>query len=120
VRTSILLAALVLLFSVSSSTQEVQHAPTVAQCQADQALWLSKLQKPHGRGTDDVGVTTMHKWQSEMNDCQSVDPANRRKYYETIVEAISEVETREMAFIYRHGLYPQFVQEDEAGKRGLE
>lgn len=35
---------IVFIFVFVAVGQEVQHAPTVAQCQADQRLWLSKLE----------------------------------------------------------------------------
>jgi hypothetical protein len=35
--------------------QEVKHAPTVAQCRADQKLWFSKLgQKPNATTPDEI------------------------------------------------------------------
>jgi hypothetical protein len=115
VRASILLAALVLLFSVSSSTQEVEHAPTVAQCQADQALWLSKLETRDG--TSDILVQTLHKWQHEMSACEAVDSLNKSKYFNAETKIEAEIEGRELSFIYRHNPYQQFLDEDAAGKR---
>jgi hypothetical protein len=38
------ISILALMFVAVSVGQDVQHAPTVAQCQADQRLWLSKLE----------------------------------------------------------------------------
>jgi len=40
------LLAVAILIAVPAIGQEVEHAPTVAQCQADQRLWLSKLEGP--------------------------------------------------------------------------
>jgi hypothetical protein len=110
-----ILLVLVLLFSISSSTQEVQHAPTAAQCQADQALWLSKLETRGG--TSDIVVQTLHKWQNEMSDCETVDPLNKLKYFNTETKIEAELEGRELSFIHRHNLYQQFLDEDAAGKR---
>jgi hypothetical protein len=107
-----------LLLASGGRTQEVEHAPTVEQCRADQALWLSKLEStPPRQGTADVDLKTLHLWFSEMNDCMAVDPANQFKYYNTEAEATGERSSREMSFIGRHGLYQQFLDEDEAGKR---
>jgi|HubBroStandDraft_6_1064221.scaffolds.fasta_scaffold09033_6 hypothetical protein len=39
-----LLVAAVLLSASSLTSQEVEHAPTVAHCQADQKLWLAELE----------------------------------------------------------------------------
>ena len=64
---------LVLTFVGTSATQEVKHAPTVEQCQADQRLWLSKIEV----GDNDVSAnfTELSGWSREMLDCQHVDPA---------------------------------------------
>jgi hypothetical protein len=115
VRTSIFLAALVLLFAVSSSTQEVEHAPTVAQCQADQALWISKLESETGVST--VKFRTLDAWQREMNDCKQVDETNSYKYFNVETEVEAEFSRREFDFIVRRGLLNQFMNEDAAGKR---
>lgn len=42
---------------------QVEHAPTVPQCQADRALWMSQLESDHG--TDDVTVLTLQDWEHE-------------------------------------------------------
>jgi hypothetical protein len=115
VKTPIILAALVLLFCVPSSPQQVEHAPTVAQCQADQRLWLSKLEADHG--LDDVTYPTLIAWGVEMGQCDAVDNPNHHKYYVTNSEIIAAESRRELGFIYRHGLYQQFIAEDAAGKR---
>jgi hypothetical protein len=115
VRTSVLLAVLMLLFSVSSSTQEVEHAPTVAQCQADQASWLSKLESDHD--LDNVTIPMLQAWQREMSQCRVVDVPNHHKYYNTEMEAAASESTREYNFIKRHGLLSQLLDEDAAGKR---
>jgi hypothetical protein len=115
VKTSILLAALVFLFPVSSSTQEVEYEPTVDQCQAAQAAWLSKMESAHGL-QDVITVPTLHAWGQEMRKCAIVDELNYAKYKETQVDAISAIATREFEFIKRHGLLKQFQNEDAAGQ----
>jgi len=114
VRTSILVAAMVLLFSVSSSTQKLEYAPTVAQCQAAQAVWLSKIESDHG--LQDMTVPTLHAWGQEMRKCAIVDEQNYVKYKETQVDAVSVIATREFEFIKRHGLLKQFQDEDASGQ----
>ena len=93
----------------------MKHAPTAAQCQADQRLWLSKLEADHG--LDDVTVTTLMEWELEMQDCKAVDPQNHWTYFNTQAEALAIESSRELNFIKRHGLWQQFVDEDAAGKR---
>jgi hypothetical protein len=115
------LSMFLLLFSAvigASQTKQVEHAPTVEQCRADQALWLSKLETtPRGSGTSNVDVRTLHAWAVEMDDCKAVDQANELKYYNTEAETTAAVSGRELGFIYRHNLYQQFLDEDAAGKR---
>ena len=106
---------LALLFSVPGIPQEVEHAPTVAQCQADQRFWISKLEADHG--LDDVTVPTLIAWEHEMIKCEAVDPPNRIQYYNTWGEATAIEAWREHDFIKRHGLDEQFLAEDAAGKR---
>jgi hypothetical protein len=115
VKTTIILAGLTLLFCVPSFPQQVEHAPTVAQCQADQRLWYSKIEADHG--LDDVTFSTLVGWGTEMVQCEIVDPQNHLKYSQTNSEDIAERATRELNFISRHGLGQQFLAEDAAGKR---
>jgi hypothetical protein len=111
------LLAFLLLFSgipASPLPQQAEHAPTVAQCQADQALWLSKMEND---SMSDVTVLTILAWEHEMQQCKDVDPANQDKYYNTQNEAIAAESIREANFIARAGLWERFVAEDAAGKR---
>jgi hypothetical protein len=110
-----LLLAVAIVIAVPALGQDVEHAPTVAQCQADQRLWLSKLEANHG--LDDVTVPTLVAWEHEMIKCEAVDPPNRLQYYNTWGEATAIEAWREHNFIKRHGLDEQFLAEDAAGKR---
>jgi hypothetical protein len=95
--------------------QAVERPPTIAQCQADQALWLSKLEDPHG--TDDVSYKMLYQWAIELEQCAAADLKNRSKYFNTEAEAQANQLRRMYHFIYRHGLLNQFISEDEAGLR---
>lgn len=110
------LLAVAILIAVPALGQKVEHAPTAAQCQADQRLWLSRLEDNADR-LKDVTVRTVPAWQAEMQQCQAVDPENQRKYANTRSEAEAEIESRKGYFISRHGLYGQFLAEDAAGQR---
>jgi hypothetical protein len=110
-----LLLAVAILIAVPALGQEVKHAPTAAQCQADQRLWLSTLESNHG--FEDVRMPTLVAWEHEMSQCQAVDPPNNIKYYNTWGEGKAEESLRERDFITRHGFYDQFIAEDAAGKR---
>jgi hypothetical protein len=100
---------------VAVASPQLEHAPTVEQCQADQELWFSKLET--NESTSDVTFDTLRGWISEMGDCQSVDKPNWHEYYHVEAEATQERSQREFDFIVRHGLATQFVSEDAAGKR---
>jgi hypothetical protein len=73
--TRFLTLAIVLVIT-ASLTGQVQHAPTVAQCQADQRLWLSQLE-----GGDRSKLPEFYALideTKEMDACQKVDPTNER------------------------------------------
>jgi hypothetical protein len=93
---------------------QVEHAPTVAQCQADQRLWFSKLEEPEPKL---LAFDVIREWSHEMLDCEKVDPENKLKYYNVEGEVEAEKVSRLAAFINRHGLWEQFKTEDAAGKR---
>jgi hypothetical protein len=52
-----------------------------------------------------------------MQDCKSVDPENRLLYDRVISEVIAEQAMRLENYIYGHGLYEKFIEEDKTGKR---
>jgi len=113
-KTILLVVAFVI--AVPALGQEVKHAPTVDQCQADQRLWLSKLEGPES-GLDDAPFSTLNAWNAELDQCKAVDPQNHFKYYNTTSEITAEQFIRAQHFIDRHGLHDQFIAEDTAGKR---
>lgn len=86
----ILMAVILLLGAVVTTPQQLEHAPTDAQCQADERLWLSKLE--HDHGVDDVKFKTIEAWQYQMRDCKEVDPPNSNKYLNVITEAEAETQ----------------------------
>jgi hypothetical protein len=93
---------------------QVEHAPTVAQCQADQRLWdYQFIHEPEKLPTVDV----LQKWNSEMRDCLKVDPQAQLQYLFTAAEADTETEVRMMHFLQRHDMLTAFRTEDATGKR---
>ena len=104
-----------ILFIAISATAQIEHAPTVAQCQADQRLWEAKILNGPSDQLPDIYVIT--DWSKEMSDCLRVDPTNQFKYYVLGAEINGERLLRLSSFVQRHNLYAQFVQEDKAGKR---
>jgi hypothetical protein len=97
-----------------AQVQEVEHAPTVAQCQADQRLWLARLED-----TADTlpPYATISSWAKEMEECDSVDPDNQRRYYNVRGEIAAVILTRLEDFLNRQGLWSKFIEENTAGKR---
>lgn len=113
------LLVVAILVAAPAFTQEVEHAPTVAQCVADQRLWGSKLNdySKGGHGLDDVTVQTLIAWEREMGQCDVVDPESSRKYDLTQAAAVFAESNREVKFLSRHGLWTQFLKEDSEGQR---
>jgi hypothetical protein len=104
-------------FVVSASvTAQVEHAPTVAQCQADQRLWLSKLEvlPPD---TNLPAVPTLQQWSNEMDECKDVDPKNAWLYFNVTAESNTLQGARMIRFLKRQNLWDKFIEEDAAGKR---
>jgi len=98
-----------------SAYPQVEHAPTVAQCQADQRLWFSKIEE--GDSPQLPKHEVLSGWANEMSDCLKVDPSNTIKYYNMGAEIDAVLEMRLEHFILRHQLWQEFVAEDTAGKR---
>ena len=94
--------------------QDIEHAPTVAQCQADQRLWLSQMEPEH---------QTLPIWSAmaeriaEMDSCGKVDPDHSKEYENTCHELEFNLADRFMDFIKRNGMWGQFTAQDKAGKR---
>jgi hypothetical protein len=103
------------LILTSSLVGQVEHAPTVAQCQSDQRLWMSKLEGDNPSALPEYSV--LGKWGHEMRDCQEVDPDNKLTYYNTQEEVNDAQYMRMMHFIVRHDMWQKFLDEDAAGKR---
>jgi len=104
-----------LVLTASLIGQEIKHAPTVAQCQADQRLWLSEVEEGDSPRLPKYNV--LSEWDREMTDCATVDPNNKWTYYNTGEEIAEMQDTRLVHFVRRHGLWTQFKAEDDAGQR---
>ena len=101
------------LILAASLTGQVEHAPTVAQCQADQRLWRSQLDKD----ASSLKYVALRKMAEEMIACDTVDLPNHQDYYDTATVASMNIALRTSAFIQRHQLWNDFLEEDAAGKR---
>ena len=119
-RASITVALLILLFSIPNSGQQVEHAPTAQQCQADQAVWGDKLDasaEDWGHTVKDTTALTIIAWGTEMGSCRIVDPANYSKYLYVQERGLLVLGSRKAHFMNRHDLNKQFFDEDTAGQR---
>jgi hypothetical protein len=106
--------ALALFLLSASVAAQIEHATTVAQCQADQHLWMQQLQDlSHPL----PGFHTMTERYKEMEHCTQVDHANEVQYYNTSSEIQANQLTRLFNFVQRHDLWDKFIEEDAAGKR---
>jgi hypothetical protein len=112
-RRFVTLAVLILATSLSG---QVEHAPTVAQCQADQRLWLSRLEVLP-TDTNLPAFTTLQQWSSEMGDCKELDPKNAWSYFNVQAESNTIQAGRMLRFLSRQHLWDKFLEEDSAGKR---
>src|SRR5215469_18694896 len=105
---------------------QVQHAPTVERCRADQTLWFSKLsddaKAEEAEGlrepvTHSISFQQLNFWSLEMHDCARIDPKSNDLYYKTSGDAVGTANNRLVHFLYRHNLLSQFLAEDAQGKR---
>jgi hypothetical protein len=108
--------AIALFILTAPLTAQVEHAPIVEKCQADQRLWLSQI-KADPDSSSLPSFEALGQWREEMNDCQEVDPKNRWAYSNTGAEVITVQASRMQSFILRHNLWKQFTEEDTSGKR---
>lgn len=102
-------------FVLAAVGQDVQHAPTVAQCQADQRLWDAKLEEGDSPKVPTFDILVARE--SEMLDCQTVDSDHKAKYQHTEITIGGIEDLRLGHFLLRHKLSKQFMNEDAAGQR---
>jgi hypothetical protein len=106
-------ALIVFVFVFVAVGQEVQHAPTVAQCQADQRLWGHALAHPENL----PDFVALEERASEMVDCGRVDPQDQPEYELTAATIYAQIEARMLHYLQRHNMLADFKAEDAAGKR---
>jgi hypothetical protein len=107
------LIVLSLVLLSASVPAQVEHAPTVAQCQADYKLWDATL----GRDASKVSYKTLTDWEQVMAKCMDVDDEHRTTYLILDGTIITREDSRLVNFLMRENLYKKFVEEDEAGAR---
>jgi len=113
-----LFVSISLFLLTTSLTVQVKHPPTVAQCQANQRLWLSKVEASYDADADYLpGWDTISQWAGEMEESETADPKNHAAYDNLRAEILAFKSMRQVHFIVRHDLYDHFIEEDTAGKR---
>ena len=103
---------------ITPLTGQVKHPPSVANCQAHQRLFLSKVQASYDANIDYLpGWDTISEWAGEMEECETADPTDQAAYHNVRAGIQAFKSMRQLHFIVRHDLYDQFMEEDKAGKR---
>ena len=113
-----LIVSITFFFLITSLTGQVKHPPGVANCQAHQRLFLSKVEASYHANEDYLpGWETISEWAGEMEECETADPTDHAAYHNVRagIQALKSI--RQQHFIVRHDLYDQFIEEDKAGKR---
>ena len=118
---TILAIIAVLMLAGVAGAQGVEHAPTVEQCRADNAVWWDKVTAdapaPDWATTVKESSVTIALWSKELGLCMVVDPTQTHNYAETDMRIALIISSRRRHFIERHGLADKFWSEDAAGKR---
>ena len=113
-----LVLAFIILVSSIAAAQNLEHAPTVAQCQAEQRLWRAELEESvQDHSANLPGIHGIREWEREMRDCGSVDPENRLRYHTTESELRVEEKMRMEDFLHHHQLWDTFITADADGER---
>lgn len=97
------------------------HAPSPQQCVSDVTAWYYKwhLQATFKEPTESgPSFNELERRIAELSDCSvSKAPRGPLPYDEMMALYWNEENERQKAFILRHGLTKQFLEEDAAGKR---
>jgi hypothetical protein len=116
-----IILTIILLASSLAFGQDIQHAPTAAQCQADIAVWKGE-NKAH---IESLPVHDLIVRAQEMKECVDVLADGKAKGWADEIETAMTVELiygqhiahRYLDFLVRHRLEQQMADEDAAGQR---
>jgi hypothetical protein len=112
--------------------QTEEHAPTVAQCQADLAAWYNagmyieynkaeaarpNFDTPNRSPINKIPLTELSRRRDEMADCFYVDSSRRTEYRDAMNLYDFLRADRFKSFVLRHNLLEQLIREDAAGER---
>jgi hypothetical protein len=99
-------------FGQSKSSDDIEHAPTAAQCQADRALWNSQYPtwvdaidsgRPFSTPLGQIGIVELLARRKEMTDCQAIDTRSEALYKEVYYYMNTIVAKRCLAYIFQTG-----------------
>lgn len=113
-------AFIVLICSGGLAALAQNHAPSPEQCVADVTTWYEQWHLQATFKTDDHGPPfhELERRADELAGCSgSKAPKGPVPYDEMMALYWNEENQRQKAFILRHGLTKQFIEEDAAGKR---
>jgi Tfp pilus assembly protein PilX len=96
-----------------STADGPEHAPTVAQCRADAALWYADM------AINQHSFIELSARMKEMAQCSIVDTdeATYGKYVSVLHGCQNEEFGRMVDFMTRNQLWDKFLSEDASGKR---
>jgi hypothetical protein len=124
------IAAIALGLALCASTVAQEHAPLIATCEADVALWFNvddfikynnaqtlfyTSNTPNKTSLNSLPVTEVTARHEEMSKCYSMTESEI--YYRADQSYMGILHDRQTDFIVRHNLMRQFRAEDAAGKR---
>jgi hypothetical protein len=112
---SLLWLALLSVTLAPTQTTQIEHAPTVEQCKADQRLWAAETQIEKSKNLPAHRAMVVRS--EETGACANVDPENRAGYLGVMVLTFGDLLHRYSDFVDRRSMRDQFAAEDAAGKR---
>ena len=95
--------------------QEMNHAPTVSQCRAEQRLWLSKLEQ-YPPDVAEVSYGDLQYWTLDMVVCANLDAGHEVFYLNTYSMADHERIKRLEGFLHQRTLFYEFLKQDAQDK----
>jgi hypothetical protein len=105
---------IVALLTMGAMAQDIKHAPTAAQCQADIAVWKAESKVD----IEALALNTLLGRANELSDCSKVLVSDGSDWAQTMRAVYDQhIEKRYVHFLMRHGLGQQMVDEDAKGAR---
>jgi hypothetical protein len=108
------LLVILAILTMDAAAQDIQHAPTAAQCQADIGVWKAQ----NKAYIEALPVNSLVGRANELSDCSRVLDGDGSEWARTMRAVYNQhIENRYVHFLMRHGLGQQMVDEDAKGAR---